>query len=223
LVPTTINSTATADATFYLDVERGQLEYQISFGKFTPSIVTNITLNGPAAVGQNGPVVYTFPLASSVSGKLTGFSPTMVSQIMQGQFYVTIQSDSYQNGHLRGQIRGWQQVQWQSVVELSYYGTSPSHPFGTAVFQLDLQKMTLSYYILYGGLGAAEDLAVLFDLFGTAFFELDGANQLKYEAGVKQGTIQLPNSDVNGLLSANYLIVVASPQDSLSGFLVNWT
>lgn len=70
---------------------------------------TTITINGPAAIGANGPVIFTIANTGGTSGMTTAqtFAVTtaQVAQLRNGVWYVKVSTTGHATGEIRGQTR----------------------------------------------------------------------------------------------------------------------
>jgi len=221
-----VSTSNSGSATFFVDLARKQLDYVINYSPLYDEFETSATLNGPAAVGTNGPVVYSLPLGPNKVGSIAGLSDSFLSSLSQSKIYVSIKTDKHPNGLLRGQIRSWQQVQYQSVQNLAPQSPQAGvvQTFGHAVTQIDLEKQTLSYFVAYGGLSANEAGAMLMDTITGASLMLEGDVLPAYEDGVKQGFYYLTSDQINSFLQGKYQYVISSASGTeLMGVVNNWS
>jgi len=195
-------------ATFFLDLMRMELSYEITYSSLNDDMETSATINGPAAVGQTGPVLFQLPLGAVKQGTLEGLSQTTMSWFLKSMAYVSINTADNPNGLLRGQIRAWQQVQYQAVINLVPQAGAGLGAFGHSVTQLDLERQTLSYFISYGGLSADESLAIISDSINGDTLELEGEQVSAYEDGVKEGFYYLTSNQISSFLQGNYKYII---------------
>jgi len=222
------------DAMFFVDIMRKQLTYMITYSSLGNEVEIAASLNGPAAVGANGPVVYQLPIGSQKSGVIDGLSDSFIQSLLQSQIYVSIATDVHPNGLLRGQIRAWQQVQYQTVQNLQpQTDVLAAKTYGHAVTQLDLERQTLTYFISYGGLSAPEYTANITQIHTGEWLDLAGDRVPAYQDGVKQGFHYLTQTQINDFLQGNWKYVISSikgsgapgtvVQPELQGTIVNWS
>ena len=100
--PTTGSGTGAATAT--LDTATGTLSWDVTYsGLSGPALAAHI--HGPAAAGKNAGVVIPFKgrLASPIKGsqKLT---PSEVTALEAGEYYVNIHTAANKGGEIRGQL-----------------------------------------------------------------------------------------------------------------------
>ncbi len=70
---------------------------------------TTITINGPAAIGANGPVIFTIANTGGTSGMTTPqtfpVTAAQIAQIRNGVWYVKVSTTGNPGGEIRGQVR----------------------------------------------------------------------------------------------------------------------
>jgi len=228
-----VSTSVEGSATFFLDIMRQQLDYEITYSSLNDDMETSATINGPATVGQTGPVLFQLPLGAIKSGSISGLSETAMTYLSKSMVYVSINTANHPNGVLRGQVRAWQQVQYQSVMSLQPQSTGAGvQTFGHAVTQLDLERQTLSYFIAYGGLSNDEYTANITRADNGDWFDLEGEMVLAYQDGVKQGFYYLTSDQINGFLQGKYMYVIRSRnsndevgeiQTELQSSIHNWS
>ena len=95
-------STATGFGCFVLN-PNNTLDYLVSFsGLSGPEIAAHI--HGPAPVGLNAAVVFTFGLGSPKLGTFGPLTAAQVADLSSGLYYVNIHSTVFPGGEIRGQI-----------------------------------------------------------------------------------------------------------------------
>jgi len=229
-----VSTSVQGSATFFIDLMRKQVTYVISYSSLYDQVETSASLNGPAAIGQNGPVVYHLPLGSTKSGSIDGLEDGFLQALMDSMIYVSISTDQYPGGLLRGQIRSFQQVQYQTVMNLAPQTESAGvvKTFGHAVSQIDLERQTFSYFLAYGGLSQDEYTANITHVTTGEWFDLDGDKLPAYEDGVKQGFYYLTSTQINDFLQGKYMYVIksikgqgagAKIETELKGVINNWS
>ena len=89
--------------------------FGVIIGNGSP-LLTDGTINGPAGVGVNAPMLFNLgaptpygginpPLAGYFQGSIANLTGTQVSDLLAGHWYVSVFSDaSFPNGQYRGQI-----------------------------------------------------------------------------------------------------------------------
>jgi hypothetical protein len=98
--PTT--SAASGSAFFTYDTLSGALSFALSvFG--LQGTETAAHIHGPAGPGANGPIVFTLPLGSPVSGMLM-LTPSQGAELLAGLWYVDVHTTAFPDGEVRGQI-----------------------------------------------------------------------------------------------------------------------
>jgi len=78
------------------------------------SAVTAVTINGPAMVGENGPVIFTFgtpPGDASFNYQTFDVTPEQVADLRSGLWYFQIATADHPDGEVRGQIQGLGRVE----------------------------------------------------------------------------------------------------------------
>jgi hypothetical protein len=109
-------SPATGNATVVLNAAQTQLSVSVQFQNLVPPYTAS-HIHGPAPAGTNAAVKWGFigvPAgwvfgSGTTSGTLTNFlvtgiTPTDVTNLNNGQFYVNIHSTTFPGGELRGQL-----------------------------------------------------------------------------------------------------------------------
>lgn len=104
---------------FTLD-ERKMFEYNISFGGLLGT-ETSAHVHGPAAPGENGPVIFDLPLGPVKFGTFGPLTAQQQADLDAGMWYVAIHTTAYPGGEIRGQILSSVPVQeqtWGAIKEL---------------------------------------------------------------------------------------------------------
>ncbi len=95
-------SSATGFGCFVLNPDN-TLDFQVTYAGLTaPEIAAHI--HGPAPVGLNAAVVFTFALGSPKFGTFGPLTAAQVSDLSHGLYYVNIHSTAFPGGEIRGQI-----------------------------------------------------------------------------------------------------------------------
>jgi len=104
---------------FSLD-ERQMFEYNISFGGLQGTEIS-AHVRGPAFPGENGPVIFDLPLGAVKFGSFGPLTGQQQADLNAGLWYVSIHSDMYPDGEIRGQILSSVPVKeqtWGAIKEL---------------------------------------------------------------------------------------------------------
>ena len=94
--------------------------YNISYGGLTGTEVS-AHVQGPAATGQNGPVIFDLPLGAVKFGSFGPLTTQQEADLGAGLWYVNIVSTTYPSGEIRGQIFSALPVEeqtWGTIKEL---------------------------------------------------------------------------------------------------------
>ncbi len=151
-VPPT-GSPAAGCGQFFIDTAANTVTYRICFGGLAAA-ETAAHIHGPAGPGANGGVMTALPAGNPKVG-VWNYAEGMEADILAGRTYVNIHSGAFPGGEVRGQVvplnanlDGAQEVP-----------AVPTPANGWAVFTIDTSTNSLNYYIVYGGLLAAETAA----------------------------------------------------------------
>jgi CHRD domain len=91
-------------AHFTYNTDTKQLTYFVRYRDLSGP-ATAADVHGPASPGATGPsVVHLYSPASPISGNTT-LSDSQASDLLNGQYYVEVNTDAHQNGEIRGQIK----------------------------------------------------------------------------------------------------------------------
>lgn len=92
-------------AEVHLDTMRNLVTWKVTFSGLSGA-PTGAHIHGPAAAGQNAPVVvpFTGPLGLDIRGQAS-LTPQQVADLAAGRWYVNIHSAAHPAGEIRGQLR----------------------------------------------------------------------------------------------------------------------
>lgn len=185
------SSTARGEAVMTLDDVSGLFSWNIEFGNNAPDFDNGLLdlgdessahFHGPAAPGQIGGITVPLPLGSPKIGD-ANVSPSDVTEITSGLWYVNVHSDGCPGGEIRGQVEvvpgppaeiGVSAVKFIAVDKLTAAGKSK-----TAFVSKDQ-----SAGITKGSGTSLDDISVRFDV--------------AYEDGSAEGAFVVPAGASNG-------------------------
>ncbi|MEK6642987.1 MAG: CHRD domain-containing protein [Planctomycetota bacterium] len=146
-------STAGGTGIFVIDTVADTISFRIEFGALS-SPETGAHIHGVAGPGALGGVLFALPLGNPKVG-VWNYPAAFEADILGGRMYVNIHTVVNPAGEIRGQIVT--HVATLSGSQEVPANASPATGFGA--FVMDPSANTLSYYISYGGLTAAENNA----------------------------------------------------------------
>ncbi len=155
-------STATGQASFFIDRANDRLYYFINFSGLAGS-ETVAHIHGFAPPGSNGPIITPLPLGSPKIGFFT-YAPGDEQMYLDGLAYVNIHSSMFGAGEIRGQIvvdNTPNEVLFASLDGAQEVPPNGSTATGVGVFSIDTVTNNVDYYIEYSGLSSAETNAHL--------------------------------------------------------------
>ena len=105
--PVTTNSNMKADATATLDIASSVLKVNGTYS-YLSGPVTAQHIRGPGGVGEIAPIVFTLTSTATVAaGSFTGtftLTPSQVSDLNSGLYYVNLETAANPSGEVRGQL-----------------------------------------------------------------------------------------------------------------------
>lgn len=146
-------SPAMGTGIFVIDTVADTISFRIEFGGLTAA-ETGAHFHGPAGPGVNAGVVFPLPVGNPKIG-VWNYPAALEPDILGGRIYVNIHTAANPGGEIRGQVV-------THVARLSSAQEVPPNASGASgfgAFVMDPAANTLSYYISYGGLAAAETAA----------------------------------------------------------------
>ena len=102
-------STATGSGTVVLDDIADTITVDLSFSGLTGGPATAAHIHGPGAAGTNAPIIFPFtgvPAATSgvIPEQMFSITPTQITELEAGLFYMNIHNASFPSGEIRGQL-----------------------------------------------------------------------------------------------------------------------
>lgn len=86
-----------------LNPSNGEMSYTLTYNDLTGP-ATAAHLHGPAAPGQNAPVVVPFVIAPSPITGTVSLTGQGVTDLLAGRWYANVHTSQFPNGEIRGQV-----------------------------------------------------------------------------------------------------------------------
>jgi len=140
-------------ATLEIDTCTNTLSYYITYGGLS-SAESAAHIHGASLPGVNAGVLHPLPAGNPKVG-VWNYPQSREADLLEGRMYVNVHTAMHGGGEIRGQI-----VTHVAILD----GDQENPPTGSAgtgwaVGNLDPDAMTLSYHVVFGGLGTAETAA----------------------------------------------------------------
>lgn len=143
-------STADGCGSFVIDPINNKITYRIVVTNLS-SAETAAHIHGPAGPGVAGPIMFTLPAGPVKTGVIT-YAQAQEADILAGKIYVNVHTTNFPGGEVRGQIV----THVASLDGAQEVPPTGSTARGFGLFMYDNVNNTMSYYISYAGLSAAE-------------------------------------------------------------------
>lgn len=92
---------AFGEAQFHYDGDTRRLAYLVTYDGLPGA---QMEIHGPAAAGQNGPVLIPLPTPESPANGAVTLSRSQAAALFAGELYLDVHSEGYAGGEIRGQI-----------------------------------------------------------------------------------------------------------------------
>lgn len=209
-------SNADGCGTIIIDPVNNKIAYRIVATNLAGAEIA-ATINGPAAPGANGPVLFSLPLGSAKSGVIS-YSQAQEDVVLSGKMYVNLATTLFPAGELRGQIV----THVASLDAAQEVPSNGSNARGFGLFWFDNIANTMDYYIAYAGLSSAETMA---HIHGYASIGANAGIKHTLPAGnLKVGTWAFADADEENLFNGMTYVNIHStnfPAGEIRGQIVS--